>query len=453
MYLARFSLDDQDFVQVVFRVGAEPLALEEAQSWQRDIDRFLGALATVQPLWIAQRLSLRKRQLTRHWAITVSVNDEQALLRWSAGLVCVACASRRTVDWIASREAHDEVFQCESRTMVRLTPPLFDVDSHSSAPVWIGAMLAVDALLDPLIRAALISGKDLLIQHTFTWRASNAQTLRALKHNVARLTELPGVGEDRLAAMRAVVDGYSDTTHFTTVTLAADGQDAESWMRGAVAVAARGTPYAPDVDLSTDRFGGTELAIDTDLHPDGPRVALACVPFSVLGNVLSWTPVNLPHELLEWLTPVDPIVDKLDAAVTVGPSSVGIHDPFVFVSYCRRDGPALSCVLRALDDIGIMPWWDNEIPGGDEWLQHLELRLDRCASVVALISEEAGQSRFVRNELTYAHILGKKVIPIKLDDAPLAPGLRIVLAHRNWIQADDPDLVQLLKRALTDALS
>lgn len=219
--------------------------------------------------------------------------------------------------------------------------------------------------------------------------------------NALRLTEIPGLGAWRQAAFDTVVHNHVQSTHRVAELIAADGPDAMRWLDAAVAQSAQDAPFPPELDFSSEHLGTLPMGIDLgDLH-DPRLVALCSLPFQRVCEVLDWEPSRIPRAFLERAPAdddaFDDTLDRVQGVPGAGEGPGGDGD-YVFVSYCRRDGEALQRLLNGLRSVGIRPWWDHRIPGGAEWLEVLERRVEGCRSVVALISGAAGRSRFVRND-------------------------------------------------------
>jgi hypothetical protein len=90
----------------------------------------------------------------------------------------------------------------------------------------------------------------------------------------------------------------------------------------------------------------------------------------------------------------------------------------VYVSYDGRD---VGYVRRLVDHLAgswLTVWVDKEAGAGDRWYADLEAPI-RAASVVLVIMSPASQnSERVRSEITYAHRIGRPIIPLLLAGRP-----------------------------------
>src|SRR4030095_12276773 len=107
----------------------------------------------------------------------------------------------------------------------------------------------------------------------------------------------------------------------------------------------------------------------------------------------------------------------------------------VFLSYARRDLPALQPFLQDLVEHGITVWRDQDSLYGGQHLPKAigEAMADHDVLLLAW-SQEAAASHFVEFEWNTALALQKSVLPYLLDQTPLPPALRAI----NGIEARLP---------------
>ncbi len=125
----------------------------------------------------------------------------------------------------------------------------------------------------------------------------------------------------------------------------------------------------------------------------------------------------------------------------------------VFVSYRRADSAAADAVLARLEAEGYGVWLDREdIGGGKRWRAAIEQALQECDAVVFLISQAALQSDEVYKELARALELGKTIVPLRLDEAPLYGWFNDKLGALQHIACDAKDATQAWWPRLAQAL-
>jgi hypothetical protein len=105
-------------------------------------------------------------------------------------------------------------------------------------------------------------------------------------------------------------------------------------------------------------------------------------------------------------------------------------EPYVFLSYARRDEQMALTVLRALGEADVRIWYDRGIEGGVDWAERIEERLRNCTVLCALLSESAVDSEYVRKEIHLAVDTRKPIVPARLDDVELGRGLALLLGGR-----------------------
>lgn len=96
----------------------------------------------------------------------------------------------------------------------------------------------------------------------------------------------------------------------------------------------------------------------------------------------------------------------------------------VFISYSREDYLVKEVFRRALEKVNLKVWSDNEkIEFGDNWKDKIVQALKECRCVVLLASPDALVSKWVREELTIAESLNKKIFPVMIRGEELPFGV------------------------------
>lgn len=102
-----------------------------------------------------------------------------------------------------------------------------------------------------------------------------------------------------------------------------------------------------------------------------------------------------------------------------------LHD--VFISYARNDQQAAEAYHRFLTDQGLDVWYDRLTGADRPVFEAIELALRRSSFMLLLWSKHAAGADFVRQEVFLAQELGKKIIPVKLDNRGFPVGIKIIL--------------------------
>ena len=104
------------------------------------------------------------------------------------------------------------------------------------------------------------------------------------------------------------------------------------------------------------------------------------------------------------------------------------NEPYIFVSYSHKDGPAVLRIVEALNDNGFRVWYDNGIEAGTEWPEYIAERLMSSQVVIAFMSRNSQESHNCRREIHFAIELKKELLVVYLEDFDLSPGMRLQLS-------------------------
>lgn len=120
----------------------------------------------------------------------------------------------------------------------------------------------------------------------------------------------------------------------------------------------------------------------------------------------------------------------------------------VLVSYKREDEPRVARLVRALQQNGLVIWWDQGLPGGEEWRANIEKALNEAGCVVVVWSHGSvgPEGEFVRDEAARAKGRGI-LVPARLDKVmpPLGFGEVQAVDLSGWTGSPkDPFLLDLV---------
>lgn len=139
-----------------------------------------------------------------------------------------------------------------------------------------------------------------------------------------------------------------------------------------------------------------------------------------------------------------PCRDTLPKIVSY-PPAYGGDKPFVFVSFAPEDLHRVLPLLRSMTEQGIRIWYDTGITGEDP--ETVSDRLLSCTMHLVFLSHAALESSRLRDELGFSGELGRKPVPVCLEEVPLPPGTEALR-----IQPGDPQSF-LKELALLSALA
>lgn len=124
----------------------------------------------------------------------------------------------------------------------------------------------------------------------------------------------------------------------------------------------------------------------------------------------------------------------------------------VFISYSASDEEKALAIYEVLRQEGISCWIAaREISAGSNWGDAIVDAIRSCRAVVLVLSESAGRSRNVRDELRQAFDHEKTVIPFRVEAFSLSGELDLMLRRVHWLEAFDGPPEEHLKR-LTEAV-
>lgn len=93
--------------------------------------------------------------------------------------------------------------------------------------------------------------------------------------------------------------------------------------------------------------------------------------------------------------------------------------PEVFLSYSRTDSETMKRVRDALRTEGIMVWTDEGIePGTPNWMREIERAIQRAKGFMVLLSPDAYDSEWVRNEISLARQNYCRLLPLIVRGEP-----------------------------------
>lgn len=127
-------------------------------------------------------------------------------------------------------------------------------------------------------------------------------------------------------------------------------------------------------------------------------------------------------------------------------------EPYIFISYARRDSERVTRILEALVSAGWRVWWDKGIQAGEHWTETLVEKVEGCGVFCPLFSEAFSVSRFCFEETDYAYRKDKTIVPVFLEEPgnmELRPLYRLLQARqglRLYGYADAAEFAERLAR-------
>jgi hypothetical protein len=90
----------------------------------------------------------------------------------------------------------------------------------------------------------------------------------------------------------------------------------------------------------------------------------------------------------------------------------------IFISYKREEQATARKLANALESKGWTVWWDPKLRAGEHFDDVIEKALNEAKCVVVMWSELSVQSRYVRDEATYA-LDHDKLVPVMIENVNL----------------------------------
>jgi formylglycine-generating enzyme required for sulfatase activity len=114
-----------------------------------------------------------------------------------------------------------------------------------------------------------------------------------------------------------------------------------------------------------------------------------------------------------------------------------------FVSYNRKELPAVRHLARRLQDAGVSLLWDEKLTFGDNWWRWVESNLPLCRCVLVCLGE-SGWGQVQQDEVAFAVALAKKdagrrVIPVFLRGVAPDPSRLGLIGANVWFEASEGD--------------
>lgn len=117
----------------------------------------------------------------------------------------------------------------------------------------------------------------------------------------------------------------------------------------------------------------------------------------------------------------------------------------VFVSYSRKDSDKVQHAVSLLEAGGAQVFRDlDDIQFGDRWEMVIREKLAEAERVLVFWSEHAKASEWVTKEWEIAVDLGKRLVPVLLDETPMPPALGQFHALTNFMSEKTPNPVKAL---------
>jgi hypothetical protein len=96
----------------------------------------------------------------------------------------------------------------------------------------------------------------------------------------------------------------------------------------------------------------------------------------------------------------------------------------VFISYAHTSKTFVEKLAGDLEKQSMKVWWDfDALKGGHDWQKEIERGIKQCDFFLIALTPDANASEWVGNEITYAALAQKHIIPLHLKKCEIPIGL------------------------------
>ena len=88
----------------------------------------------------------------------------------------------------------------------------------------------------------------------------------------------------------------------------------------------------------------------------------------------------------------------------------------IFISYSSKSKNLVQSLVQDLEMTGHEIWFDHKLTGGQAWWDQILEQIRQCDVFIFALTPDAMDSYPCKLEYTYAHELGKNVLPVLLAD-------------------------------------
>lgn len=120
------------------------------------------------------------------------------------------------------------------------------------------------------------------------------------------------------------------------------------------------------------------------------------------------------------------------------PPSTGVGTHQIFVSYASSDAPTARRVVDYLEQHGVPCWIaERDVPLGTDFAEQVIRAIDRCKTLVVLVSDAANASPHVRRELERAVGSRSRILPLQVGRTVSSDALSYFFSGTQWLPIDE----------------
>lgn len=121
----------------------------------------------------------------------------------------------------------------------------------------------------------------------------------------------------------------------------------------------------------------------------------------------------------------------------------------VFISYSRKDSETVNGFRQMLESYlpGLRCWFDLDgIESGDEFEGKIVSAIEKSKILLFAVSNNSMESEYAQREVTFAHNLGKRIVPVVIDGSKLSGWFLFRFGNISYTDIQVPEqLAQLLQ--------
>lgn len=112
-------------------------------------------------------------------------------------------------------------------------------------------------------------------------------------------------------------------------------------------------------------------------------------------------------------------------------------DPYIFISYSRKDKQAILPILRRMQGMGYRVWYDDGVRGGQNWRKVIYEKIHDCTDFLLFCSEASMTSPYVEEEMDAADMAHRRIIPVLLDEKEYPFDKQVRLCRLEFLKDSD----------------
>lgn len=237
--------------------------------------------------------------------------------------------------------------------------------------------------------------------------------------------------------------------------------------------------YHDDI-MFTPFYAAPEVFMENEFSPGTDLYALAVIAFEMIAGITPFSDRNFPDLIMKirndpvpslrnWRSDTPAIFDLIfQKALDKRPSLryqsaqdfiYALEDAAtyigkylrIFISYAKLNKEPVNKLAKTLDALGHSVWFDKELinTGGQNWWDNILKEIQNADLFVFALSPTSLQSYPCQLEYTYAHQLGKRILPVVITPVNYTT-LPAPLASLQWVDFTLPDSHLSLKTSIED---